>query len=126
MFHGKHQKKSITKKIKIMSNLEKFLSIAKANPEGFTIKLNGEAVTSGYCVAVAETQDSFGEEGLEKVLQYAEANGTAIGGWLNHENGEYYFDAVQIIADREEAVKIGVANEQIAIFHLDTLECINL
>ena len=109
-----------------MENLEKFLSIAKENPEGFTVELNGEAVVSGYCVAVAETQNCFGIEGLKKVLQYAEENGTAVGGWLNQENGQYYFDAVQVIADREEAVKIGIANEQIAIFHLDTLECINL
>lgn len=109
-----------------MENLEKFLRIAEENPEGFTCEINGEAVTSGYCVAVAETQNCFGEGGLRKVLQYAEEHGTAVGGWLNRENGEYYFDAVQIIADREEAVKIGVANEQIAIFHLDTLECINL
>ena len=109
-----------------MENFEKVLRIAEANPEGFTVELNGEAVTSGYCVAVAETQNCFGIEGLKKVLQYAEEHGTAIGGWLNPENGQYYFDAVQVIADREEAITVGVENEQIAIFHLDTLECINL
>lgn len=109
-----------------MQKLEKFLRIAEENKEGFTCNINGETVTSGYCVAVVETQDSFGIEGLKKVLQYAEEHGTAVGGWLNQENGQYYFDAVQVIADREEAITVGVENEQIAIFHLDTLECINL
>lgn len=101
--------------------------IAEANPFGFTINLHtSESPKTGYVVAYAETQDSFGMQGLEYCIAHALKHDGFIGGWLNEENGDYYFDSVAVIQDRAEAIALGVANEQLAIFHLDEMEVITL
>lgn len=47
-------------------------AIAEANPDGFTVDLTTlKKVTKGISVAYLETQDSFGEEGLKRVLNHA-------------------------------------------------------
>ena len=46
------------------------LEIAGKNPDGFTVDLTTlKKVTKGISVAYLETQDSFGEEGLKRVLK---------------------------------------------------------
>ena len=48
------------------------LEIAGKNPDGFTVDLTTlKKVTKGISVAYLETQDSFGEEGLKRVLKHA-------------------------------------------------------
>lgn len=109
--------------------VEKIQQMAEDNPDGFTIKLepNGEITypRNGWCVGIAETQNSFGEEGIRRVIPIAmkKTNGV-IGGWLD--NGKYYFDATMIIYDKEKAIKFGKENGQIGIFHLDDGEYIEL
>ena len=45
--------------------------IAKMNPKGFTVDLTTlKKVTGGISVAYLETQDSFGNEGLKRVLYF--------------------------------------------------------
>ena len=64
--------------------------IARQNPEGFTVDLTTlKKVTKGISVAYLETQDSFGEEGLERVLNHALMHEKKVGGWLNEENGQF-------------------------------------
>jgi hypothetical protein len=105
--------------------LEKFLQIADENPDGFTAKLSGELVTEGgFVVAEKETQNSFGIEGLKRVLEYAISHKTLVGGWK--ENESYYFDASRLYKNRDEAVKKGLENEQIAIYDLDRKEVVYL
>jgi len=99
--------------------IEALKEIAKQNPQGFTVDLNLNPVTSGYVIAVPETQNCFGDQGLEKVLEIARDNGYCIGGWLNRENGRFYWDASLIVRDLEEAKEIGRKFNQIAIFDLD-------
>lgn len=110
------------KKKKIYSSL---LAIAAANPSGFTVNFNDLApVATGYAVAVAATQNSFGEAGLRRVIDFVAANAPAVsafGGWLDQESGLYYWDATIICSTREEAERLARANNQIAFFHLDTL-----
>lgn len=104
-------------------------SIAALNPEGFTIDKNTlQPITKGFAVAVADTQNSFDVSGAKKVIKYAKGNKqiNAVGGWLNSENGKYYFDAVIVCNTLEEAIILGKANKQIAIFNLNTLEEIRL
>jgi fructokinase len=49
--------------------------IAETNPLGFTVDLTTlKKVTTGISVAYIETQDSFGDEGLKKVLKHALEN----------------------------------------------------
>lgn len=103
------------------------LKIAKANPTGFTVDLTTlKKVTKGISVAYLETQDSFGEEGLERVLNHALVHEKKVGGWLNEENEQFYFDSVRIFTNLEEAKKFGRENKQIAIFDIKKLELIKL
>ena len=103
------------------------LKIAKANPTGFTVDLTTlKKVTKGISVAYLETQDSFGEEGLERVLNHALVHEKKVGGWLNVENEQFYFDSVRIFTNLEEAKQFGRENKQIAIFDIKKLELIKL
>jgi len=104
-------------------------TIASLNPEGFTIDKNTlQPITTGFSVAVAGTQDSFGVSGAKKVIRYAKDNKhiNAVGGWLNSENGKYYYDAVIVCNTLEQAITLGRSNNQLAIFNLNTLEEIRL
>ena len=104
-------------------------AIASANPDGFTIDKNTmEPITSGFSVAVAQTQNSFNEAGAKRVVKYAKEHEeiNAVGGWYNTENSKFYYDAVIVCNTLEEAVNLGRANSQIAIFNLNTLEEIRL
>lgn len=103
------------------------LEIAKANPEGFTVDLTTlKKVTKGISVAYIETQDSFGEEGLRRVLSHALSHEKKVGGWLNEENEQFYFDSIRIFTNLEEAKRFGRENKQIAIFDLTHLRLIKL
>ena len=111
-------------------------AIAVMSPEGFTVNAsNLQPVTTGFAVAMKQTQNSFGAEGLAKVANVieelqasSEMNGRtlAFGGWYDSESGLYYYDATVIFEDRAEAIEAGRANEQIAIFDLANLEEIRL
>lgn len=106
---------------------EAILEVAKKNPDGFTVDLTTlKKVTRGISVAYLETQDSFGEEGLRKVLKHALEHEKKVGGWLNEENGEFYFDSIRIFTDLDEAIRFGRENQQIAIFDLAHLRLIKL
>lgn len=106
---------------------EAILTIAKQNPDGFTVDLTTlKKVTKGISVAYLETQDSFGEEGLKRVLNHAEMHEKKVGGWLNEENQEFYFDSVRIFTNLEEAKRFGRENKQIAIFDISHMRLIKL
>lgn len=112
------QKKMNKKQTKVLISLA---AIAMANKNGFTVNAaNLQPVTSGYAVAVAATQNSFGLRGLANVVQYVydHPDVTAYGGWYNITNNKFYFDAVIIVEDLETAKEMGRANKQLAIFDL--------
>ncbi|MDR1918677.1 MAG: hypothetical protein LBQ65_03395 [Tannerellaceae bacterium] len=101
--------------------------IAEENPLGFTVDLTTlKKVTVGISVAYLETQDSFGDEGLKRVLKHALDNEKAVGGWFNDEDGFFYYDSIRIFTDLEEAKCFGRDNNQIAIFDLSNLRLIKL
>lgn len=105
--------------------IQKIKEIASQNELGFTITLpNCEFVTSGYVVAMIETQNSFGDAGLQAVIAKSSATTGVMGGWS--EDGLFYWDAVYLIKDRETAIKIGKENEQIAIYNIENNELIYL
>ena len=104
-------------------------AIAMANKDGFTVNAaNLQPVTTGYAVAVADTQNSFGLEGLANVVKYVSDHTeiNAFGGWYNSDNNMYYYDATVIVNDLEAAKELGRINKQIAIFDLANLEEIRL
>lgn len=112
----------------IMEQLFKaILEIANANPDGFTVDLTTlKKVTKGISVAYLETQDSFGEEGLKRVLNHALMHEKKVGGWLNEENNQFYFDSIRIFTNLEEAKQFGRENKQIAIFDIGQMRLIKL
>lgn len=100
-------------------------TIAADNKEGFTVNAATlQPVKTGYAVAVAETQNSFGLEGLGNVVKYVAAHPevNAFGGWYNRDNNMYYFDATVIVDDLATAKELGRINKQIAIFDLANLK----
>lgn len=114
-----------------MNNLFTTLSmIAAANPAGFTYNVEtNQMQESGYAVALAATQNSFGADGLESVLNLVTSEScpaSCVGGWMDTESGLYYFDATVIIEDRATAIAFGKLQKQIAIFDLNTMTEIRL
>ena len=104
-------------------------TIAMNNKEGFTVSAaNLQPVTTGYAVAVADTQNSFDFMGLVNVIKYIAEHPkiNAFGGWYNSENNRYYFDATVIVDDLASAMELGRINKQIAIFDLANLKEIRL
>jgi hypothetical protein len=106
---------------------------AKQNPDGFTISISqedGETIlsktTKGKIVAYLTTQNSFGLDGLTKCIAHALENSQTIGGWLDEDDNQFYFDSVRVFETIEEAISFGKQQEQIAIFDLDELEEIRL
>lgn len=122
------------------SVIAKVAAFAALNPSGFTVDAATlQPVIAGYAVAMKQTQNSFGAEGLAKVANTIEElqagaakiglnidGRLAFGGWYDSESGLYYYDATVIYQDREKAIEAGRANEQIAIFDLSNLEEIRL
>lgn len=105
------------------------LKVAEANKEGFTVEVETlKHVTAGIVVAYLETQNSFDSEGLKRCIEHAAKHEGYIGGWLNEENGKYYFDSVRIfpVDQLKEAIGFGRANEQVSIFDLTNIKEIRL
>lgn len=111
--------------MKQVSIITALTAIAAANPEGYTVDARTlQPVTTGFAVAVSDTQNSFGPAGLAKVVEYASTHSeiNAFGGWLDTETGLYYYDATVIVNDIEEAARLARANGQIAFFDLANLQ----
>jgi fructokinase len=106
---------------------------AKQNPDGFTVSIVLEAneialykTIKGKVAAYLATQNSFGNSGLRTCLTHALKNSLTIGGWLDEEDNQFYFDSVKIFETVEAAIVFGKEQEQIAIFDLDELNEIRL
>jgi hypothetical protein len=107
--------------------MAKVLELAEQNPDGFTIHSNGtEAPTEGVCVALAETQNSFGLHGLFKALSVAVEKNLHFGGWLENTTGKFYWDAVRLFPENEleEALEFARNEGQISVFVLSTFKII--
>jgi hypothetical protein len=83
-----------------------------------------EKVKSGIIVAHAQTQNAFGFSGFVRAFIHARMNDQVFGGWYH--DGKFYFDSCKVFTDREEAIRFGIENDQIAIFDLDNLQEIKL
>jgi len=95
--------------------VERLKELARLNPSGFTVTVPDLIpVKRGWSVAIKETQNSFGDEGLKRVLEIALETTQIMGGW--DEDNEFWWDAVRIFEDETEATEFGIANDQIAIY----------
>lgn len=97
-------------------------AIATTNTDGYTVNAKTlQPITTGYAVAVAATQNSFGPEGLAKVIQYVQDHPEvdAFGGWYNSKDEQYYYDATIIVPTKSEAIELARINTQLAFYCLD-------
>lgn len=100
--------------------IERLLQIAAANPKGFTVTIpDCKPVRSGWAIGHKETQNSFGRQGLRKVVEHSLQTTGIVGGWKGY-NGRYYFDTVIIEHDASKALDLKHEHGQSAIYHLDT------
>lgn len=99
------------------------------NPDGFTLNVETmKPVKYGISVAYKETQESFGKESLNGVINHALEHGKTVGGWLDTESDRYYFDSVKIFknAEIDKAKEFAKENDQLAIFDLTNLREIRI
>lgn len=93
--------------------------LAAKFPSGFTVSLpNFEIIKSGWVVAKKETQNCFGEDGLRKALEVALKTSKKIGGW--NDGKQFYWDAIEVFDNEDQATKAGIENEQLAIYQIET------
>ena len=96
--------------------------------------MGGQFFTSGYMCAKAENEMIISEEltcshilgymaKYAADLQKANAN---LGAWYNSEDGKTYLDTSYRFETLEEAIAFGKANNQLAIFDLNTFTEIRL
>jgi hypothetical protein len=103
--------------------------MASVSNGGMTMTTKGVEVTSGCAVGgVLEFKFKVGAplqeiaDAVKSISKNADCN--AVGFWLN--DGTLYVDAVQIIEDEAEAVELGTARNELAIFNIGTMTEIKL
>jgi fructokinase len=99
------------------------------NPNGFTLNIETmKPVKYGISVAYEETQDSFGKESLNRVINHALEHSKTVGGWFDTDSNRYYFDSVKIFKNSEIDIAIEFAknHNQLAIYDLTNLEEIRI
>lgn len=104
-------------------------TFSQSHPDGFTLDIRTwTEPSSGIAVSYEATQDSHGRDGLDFVISHAMAHEGYVGGWLNSEDGLYYFDSVRVFPEDaiDAAVSFGKANHQYAIYILSSGEEIRL
>ncbi len=114
---------------KAKANPDHYINIVKIYaeecPNGFTLNLRKiEEPTAGICVAYAETNGCFTDKDLYFVVQHALAHDGYVGGWLNTNDGHFYYDSVRLFDEdeMEEAMRFAIANGQQAIYVISTGE----
>ena len=81
-----------------------------------------DARISGRAERVASEQSSSARDQLDKVVSHALCHDGYVGGWLNTENGLYYFDSTKLFPETslKEAIQFGKENGQYSVFILST------
>lgn len=94
---------------------DKVWAFSQTHPEGFTLNIRTMTEpTEGIAVSYAETQDCHSRNQLEKVVRHALHHEGFVGGWLNTENGQYYFDSSRLFPENslKDAILFGKENGQ--------------
>ena len=112
-----------TEKENITAVADKVWAFSQSHPDGFTLNIRTMTEpTEGIAVSYAETQNSHSRDQLDKVVSHALSHDGYVGGWLNTENGLYYFDSTKLFPETslKEAIQFGKDNGQMSIFILST------
>ena len=98
-------------------------TFSQSHPDGFTLDIRTMTEpTEGIAVSYAETQNSHSRDQLDKVVGHALSHDGYVGGWLNTENGLYYFDSTKLFPETslKDAIQFGKENGQHSVFILST------
>ena len=107
----------------IASITDKVWAFSQTHPDGFTLDIRTMTEpTEGIAVSYAETQNSHSRNQLGKVVSHALSHDGHVGGWLNTENGLYYFDSTKLFPETTlgDAIQFGKENGQHSVFILST------
>jgi len=107
----------------VTSISDKVWDYSQTHPDGFTLDIRTMTEpTEGIAVSYAETQNSHSRNQLDKVVSHALSHDGYVGGWLNTENGLYYFDSTKLFPETslKDAIQFGKENEQYSVFILST------
>ena len=102
---------------------DKVWTFSQSRPDGFTLDIRTMTEpTEGIAVSYAETQNSHSRNQLDKVVRHALSHDGYVGGWLNTENGLYYFDSARLFPETslKDAIRFGKENGQHSVFILST------
>jgi ABC-type amino acid transport substrate-binding protein len=102
---------------------DKVWTFSQSHPDGFTIDIRTMTEPKeGIAVSYAETQHSHSRNQLEKVVSHALSHDGYVGGWLNTEDGLYYFDSTKLFPETSlgSAIQFGKENNQQSAFVLYT------
>lgn len=102
---------------------DKVWTFSLSHPDGYTLDIRTMTEpTEGIAVSYAATQNSHSREQLPKVVEHALSHDGYIGGWLNSDDGLYYFDSTRLFPEDslEAAKQFGKDNGQYAIYILSS------
>ena len=96
--------------------------------------MGGRYITSGYMCAKAENEMIISEElTVNHILSYMnkyaadlQKSNANLGAWYNTEDGKTYLDTSYRFETLEEAIAFGKANNQLAVFDLNTFTEVRL
>ena len=110
-----------TEQSNITDIADKVWAFSQAHPDRFTLDIRTMTEpTEGIAVSYAATQNSHSRDQLDKVVSHAWQHEGYVGGWLNREDGLYYFDSTKLFPENElqGAIQFGKENGQHSIFIL--------
>ena len=100
---------------------DKVWTYGQTHPDGFVLNIRTMTEpTEGIAVSYAETQNSHSRAQLEKVVRHAVQHDGYVGGWLNSNDGLYYFDSSKLFPENElrSALQFGRDNRQYSVYIL--------
>ena len=112
-----------TEQDRITSISDKVWTFSQSHPDGFTLDIHMMTEpTEGIAVSYAETQNSHSHKQLDQVVSHALSHDGYVGGWLNTENGLYFFDSTKLFPETslKDAIQFGKENGQHSVFILST------
>ena len=118
-----------TEQSNITTIADKVWAFSQSHPDGFTIDIRTMTVpTEGIAVSYAATQNSHSRDQLDKVVSHALQHDGYVCGWLNSDDGLYYFDSTKLFPenDLKGAIQFGKENGQYSVFILSTNTDISL
>ena len=102
---------------------DKVWAYGQTHPDGFMFDIRTMTEpTEGIAASYAETQNSHSRAQLDKVVRHAVQHDGYVGGWLNRNDGLYYFDSSKLLPENElrNALQFGRDNRQYAVYILSS------